>query len=102
MWGHLPKLNDPGGSEMNDVKVNNAGVPAMVGNHVRFLNNNNTLKGRTAHYTPSDYGYLDRAWSNELSATILANEGTYIVWSYGTPIAWWDESTGEWVMPRRS
>lgn len=42
---------------------------------------------------PSSYGRLSRPWSTRLREADRAHRVTFVVYSYATPIAWWESGS---------
>lgn len=79
-------------------KVSNREVPGMVANRDRFDTNNETVRGDWEWY-PS-YGKLPQEWRVQLASELSGlDEAMYVVYSYSTPIAWWNPSTTQWTVP---
>lgn len=60
-----------------------------------FSNSNGTFSGRTVVHGNAEYGQLGREYWDRFSNAVAA--GTYVVFSYRTPIAWTEGDT--WVAP---
>lgn len=45
------------------------------------------------------FGYLPREYSDELAERVQLGAVGYVVYSYGTPIAWRDDAREHWVIP---
>lgn len=54
------------------------------------------LLGCATEYGAATYGQLPSDWRSALDSDTSVS---YIVFSYATPIAWYSEMTGEWVIP---
>ena len=58
------------------------------------------LSGVFKNYTP-ETGRLNQAEGNQLAETFATHGGAYIVYSYGTPIAWYTPNGGWYVVEQK-
>lgn len=77
--------------------VNYRTAAAAISNRRRFRNSNKSFSGGYQLEERALYGQLPRAWQDCFRRNVA--EGTYVVYSYRTPIAWWNNSLDEWVIP---
>lgn len=63
----------------------------------RFKNSGGTFSGGYLLDTWAEYGKLPIEYRAAFQAA--ATLGTYVVWSYRTPIAWFDHIRQTWVTP---
>lgn len=59
----------------------------------------NSMLGRRVTPDSVTFGYLPREHSDALAERVLAGAVGYVVYSYGTPIAWRDDAREEWIIP---
>ena len=79
-------------------KVTNREAVGKIARREDFANSTGSFtgKGIGAHPTGSRFGWLPEWADRELSKVGWA----YVVFSYATPIGWFDYRRGTWVMPR--
>lgn len=59
----------------------------------------NSLQGRRVTPSSVTFGYLPKDHSDVLADRVRVGAVGYVVYSYGTPIAWHDDALNEWVIP---
>lgn len=80
-------------------RVSNRDAQSAIARREAFTSHTGSLRGDAGvagTITPVYRGYLPSDWSRTL--TDQADSVDYIVWSYGTPIAWHLAGRG-WVIP---
>lgn len=60
---------------------------------------NSSLAGLRVTPATVSFGYLPREFANELAERVRVGAVGYVVYSYGTPIAWRDDAREHWVIP---
>jgi hypothetical protein len=71
--------------------------------HEEFSNQDKTFRGVLA-LAPDDMGTgrLPGDWARNFTARRNAGTIFYVVYSYRTPIAWYDDEINEWIIPDES
>lgn len=72
------------------IRTNQRDARGLMAQRTAFIASALTAETHPYHWTPMT-GRLPREWRERLTADIeaaLGRGGVYIVWSYGTPIAW--------------
>jgi len=70
--------------------ISNRDAVACIEGSREFSNSTGSLRGEWLAYMPTETGRMAEDDRNTLQADYRAAEGAslYVVWSYGTPIAW--------------
>jgi hypothetical protein len=78
--------------------VNNRDAKNCVAQCKPFTNSTKSFSGQLKQYSIVWFGRLPMEWCRELSELSKSATGcVYVVWSYGTPIAWF--YGGVWSVP---
>lgn len=78
-------------------------LAAWLKDHELFTNAGDTFRGLTPVMVPrgwGEFGQLPEDWKRTLTARfdVIA----YFVYSYRTPIAWFDKDANSWIMPEHT
>lgn len=85
-------------------RTNDFDLAHWITNGERFTNSGNTFWGRTSDVITPDswgaFGQLPEDWKRTLRARW--EHVTYVVFSYQTPIAWFDNDANAWIVPEHT
>ena len=79
-------------------KVTNREAVGKIARREVFYNATGSFTGKDIGVHPTGYRF---GWMPEWAERVLSEGGrAYVVFSYATPIGWFDYRRGTWVMPR--
>ena len=82
-------------------KVTNSEAVGKIARREDFANSTGAFTGKDMGIHPTSHRWFEFGWLPEWAGHSLSKVGwAYVVFSYETPIGWFDYRRGMWVVPR--